>query len=216
MKFVRGSLAGLLAAALVCGCQLAPKPPSETDGAALPAPPTPPTPCDSAQEALDVMELLAYYQRVSTLPQDELRKEYNAVSATFQREKTDLHRLRLALLLAVPGTSLRDDAKLVGLLEGVASRPANGDNGSPQRLLAQTLLKATNERMRLVREEQKRAEALPREDAKRAEEANALARKLETQLSDEKRRGDELQKKLDALLSIERDLRSRNPQRRPN
>jgi len=214
MKLVKGSLAGLLAAMLVSGCQLAPlKSPPEA-GARTPAPPTS---CDNAQEALEVIELLAYYQRVSALPQDELRKEYNAASASLQREKTDLHRLRLALLLSVPGTSLRDDAKLVGLLEGAAARPANGETGSPpQRLLAQTLLRTTNERLRLVREEQKRAEALPREDAKRAEEANALARKLETQLSDEKRRGDELQKKLDALLSIERDLRSRSPQRRSN
>ncbi len=160
--------------------------------------------------------MLVYFQRIAALPQDELRKEYNAVNAAFQREKADPQRLRLALLLLVPGASFRDDGKLTALLEGIASRPVTGDANSPQRLLAQTLLKVTNERLRQLREEQKRIEALPREDAKRAEEANAQARKLEAQLNDEKRRGDELQKKLDALLSIERDLRNRNPQRRPN
>jgi len=218
MKVVRGLIAGLMVGLLAPGCQLLPvKPVPESNGGQVtPPPPPPPTPAETTHELQEVLELLSYFQRVAALPQDELRKEYNAVNAVFLREKTDAQRLRLALLLLVPGASFRDDAKLTGLLEGVASRPVTGDANSPQRLLAQTLLKMTNERLRQVREEQKRIEALPREDAKRAEEANAQARKLEAQLNDEKRRGDELQKKLDALLSIERDLRNRNPQRRPN
>lgn len=46
---------------------------------------------------------MVYFQRIAALPQDELRKEYNAVNAAFQREKADPQRLRLALLLLVPG-----------------------------------------------------------------------------------------------------------------
>ncbi|HMZ83219.1 MAG TPA: hypothetical protein PLT94_05540 [Rhodocyclaceae bacterium] len=218
MKVVRGLIAGLMVGLLASGCQFLPvKPVPESNGSpAPPQPAPPPTPADTAHESQEVVELLVYFQRIAALPQDELRKEYNAVNAAFQREKADPQRLRLALLLLVPGASFRDDGKLTALLEGIASRPVTGDANSPQRLLAQTLLKVTNERLRQLREEQKRIEALPREDAKRAEEANAQARKLEAQLNDEKRRGDELQKKLDALLSIERDLRNRNPQRRPN
>jgi hypothetical protein len=218
MKVVRGLITGLMVGMLAAGCQFLPvKPvPESNGGATAPPPAPPPTPAEAVHESQEVLEMLAYFQRVAAFPQDELRKEYNAVNAAFQREKADPQRLRLALLLLVPGASFRDDAKLTGLLEGIASRPVAGDANSSQRLLAQALLKLTNERLRLVREEQKRIEALPREDAKRAEEANAQARKLEAQLNDEKRRGDELQKKLDALLSIERDLRNRNPQRRPN
>lgn len=218
MKVVRGLITGLMVGMLAAGCQFLPvKPvPESNGGATVPPPAPPPTPAEAVHESQEVLEMLAYFQRVAAFPQDELRKEYNAVNAAFQREKADPQRLRLALLLLVPGASFRDDAKLTGLLEGIALRPVAGDANSSQRLLAQALLKLTNERLRLVREEQKRIEALPREDAKRAEEANAQARKLEAQLNDEKRRGDELQKKLDALLSIERDLRNRNPQRRPN
>lgn len=223
MKVARGLLIVFTVALFAGGCQfpmLKPTPAINGDvhGDVPPTPPPAPpaTPSEIAQDNQEVIELLGYFQRVSTLPPDELRKEYNAVSATFLRDKSDLFRLRLVLLLSVPGASFRDDAKLTSLLETAVPRSGTGDASSPQRQLALALQKLNNERMRQVREEQKRIEQLPREDAKRAEELNAQNRKLEGQLADEKRRSDELQKKLDALLTIERDLRSRSPQRRPN
>lgn len=218
MKFVRTVVAVSVAALFMGGCQfpfLKPAPvTSGSSGSTTPI--MPPTPSEIAQDNQEVVELLGYFQRVVTLPPDELRKEYNAVSATFLRDKSDLQRLRLIMLLSVPGASFRDDAKLTGLLEAAAPRPGSGDASAAQRLLALVLQKLNNERLRQVREEQKRIEQLPREDAKRVEELNTQNRKLEAQLADEKRRSDELQKKLDALLTIERDLRSRSPQRRPN
>ena len=222
MKLVRGVLVVFAAALFAVGCQfplLKPEPvanDSPTPPMPTPTPIPPPTPSEIAQDNQEVVELLGYFQRVATLPPDELRKEYNAVNATFLRDKSDLQRLRLVLLLSVPGASFRDDAKLAGLLETAVPRSGTGDANSPQRQLALVLQKLNNERVRQVREEQKRIEQLPREDAKRVEELNTQNRKLEGQLADEKRRSDELQKKLDALLTIERDLRSRSPQRRPN
>lgn len=220
MKLAR-SLAVVCAVALfAAGCQFPLlKPAPVIDGSPTtptPPPPPPPTPSEIAQNNQEVVELLGYFQRVAVLPPDDLRKEYTAVNAAFQRDKSDLQRLRLVLLLSVPGASFRDDAKLSGLLETAGSRPGNGDANSPQRQLALLLQKLNGERMRQVRDEQKRVELLPRDDAKRVEELNTQNKKLEGQLADEKRRSDELQKKLDALLTIERDLRSRSPQRRPN
>jgi hypothetical protein len=219
MKLVRDVVVVTAAMMVAAGCQFPlfkPAPAaSDSPAAQLPAPAPPlPTPGEIARDNLEVVELLGYFQRVSALPQDELRKEYNAVGATFQRDKSELQRLRLVLLLLVPGASFRDDARLASLLE--MALPRSGDASSPQRQLAWVLQKLNNERMRQVREEQKRVELLPREDAKRVEELNTQNKKLEGQLADEKRRSDELQKKLDALLTIERDLRSRSPQRRPN
>ncbi len=218
MKLVREVLMVTAAMVIAAGCQfplVKPAPANDTPAAQTPTPvPPPPKAGEIAKDNLEVVELLGYFQRVSTLPQDELRKEYNAVGATFQRDKSEAQRLRLALLLMVPGASFRDDAKLASLLETAV--PRAGDASSPQRQLAWTLQKLNNERMRQVRDEQKRLELMPREDAKRVEELNTQNKKLEGQLADEKRRSDELQKKLDALLTIERDLRSRSPQRRPN
>ena len=226
MKLAVKLLAPCMAALIAAGCQfpwLKPAPvtdgsPATTDGSSTTPvqTPLPPTPSEIAQDNQEVIDLLGYFQRVTTLPPDELRKEYNAVNATFQRDKGDLQRLRLVLLLSVPGASFRDDAKLAGLLETAMTRSGTGDANTPQRQLALVLQKLNSERMRQVREEQKRVEVLPRDDAKRVEELNTQTKKLEGQLADEKRRSDELQKKLDALLTIERDLRSRSPQRRPN
>lgn len=217
MKVEWGPL--LLCAAVLAGsgCQLF-KPPSATNGeASQSVPPQAPAPSsEPPPEIQEVIDLLSYFQRIVALPADELRKEYNAANTVFQRDKSEQQRLRLALLLSVPGASFRDDAKLLGLLESVAPKSGNGDANSPQRQLAAILQKLNAERVRQIREEQKRAEQLPREDVKRAEELLALNRRLEGQLTDEKRRSDELQKKLDALLNIERDIRSRSPQRRPN
>lgn len=221
MKFDWAPLV-VLAAVLVCpGCQLPlfKQEPTADDAAtqAIPPPAQPPQPSiEASQDTQEAVDLLNYFQRISTLPADELRKEYNTVSTAYQRDKTEQQRLRLALLLSVPGASFRDDAKLFGLLEAAPPRTGSGDANSPSRQLALVLQKLNAERVRQVREEQKRWEQLPRDDAKRVEELTTLNKRLEGQLADEKRRSDELQKKLDALITIERDLRSRSPQRRPN
>lgn len=222
MKLVRGLMVATVAALFSAGCQFplfkpAPAANGSSPTTSVPTPQSPPpTPSEIARDNQEVIDLLGYFQRVANLPPDELRKEYNAVNASFQRDKSDLQRLRLVLLLSVPSASFRDDAKLAGLLETAVPRSGTGDANSPQRQLALVLQKLNSERVRQVREEQKRAEQLPREDAKRVDELNTQNKKLEGQLADEKRRSDELQKKLDALLTIERDLRSRSPQRRPN
>lgn len=184
----------------------------------LPRPPQifGPGPSEVAQESQEVLDLLAYFQRMTALPPDELRKEYASVNGAYQRDKSENQRMKLALLLSVPGASFRDDARLSALLEGAVGRGAAGDAASPYRQLSVLLQRLTSERMRQVRDEQKRADSIPREDGKKLEELTNQNRKLEAQAADEKRRADELQKKLDALISIERDLRSRSPQRRPN
>lgn len=155
-------------------------------------------------EADEVVALLAYYQRVSALAAEDLRREYNAVNLAFNKDKSESQRLKLALLLSVPQAPYSDDKRLLSLLEAAPSRNAPAD--SPQRELLTLLQKLTAERVRQVnqtKDEQKRADSQTRDEQKRVEQ----------QLKDEQKRADELQQKLDALLAIDRDLRHRAPQR---
>ena len=159
------------AAAVVGGCALFPAAAPEPD-APLPVS-TPAT--DFMKENAEVSALLAYYQDLLDMPADELRREYQAASQSFARDRSELGRLRLALLMCVPGASWRDDAKLLAMLDGAASRKAPPD--SPRRHFIVLLQKLVVERQR------------------------------------EHKRADELQQKLDSMLTIERSLRGRQPRK---
>lgn len=146
MKF----LWGIAVALAMGGCALfpgaAPEPPAP-DAASTPA-------VDYGRENAEVAALLAYYQDLQAMPQEELRREYQNASQAFARECSELARLRLALLLCVPGTNWSDDARLLALLDGADSRKA--PSVSPRRHLVVLLQKLVAERQR----EQKRAEEL--------------------------------------------------------
>lgn len=144
---------------------------------------------DLRRETQEVAGLLADFRRVATLPADEARKEQQAAQAAFSREKEtpreERERLHLALLLTA-GIGGRDDARLAALLEESPSRTAPED--SPRHQLLVLLQRLASERARLQHDDQRRADA-------RVREAQA--------------RADEIQRKLDALLSIEHNLRRR-------
>ncbi|MEZ5614959.1 MAG: hypothetical protein R3E35_07065 [Rhodocyclaceae bacterium] len=115
--------------------------------------------------------MLAYYQALLAMPPDELKREYQGVSRAFAIEPGEPARLRLAMLLCVPGAAWHDDARLLALLDAAASLKAPPD--SPRRRFVVLLQKLVAERQR------------------------------------ERRRADELQQKLDAMVTIERSLRER-------
>lgn len=163
----------MAAAAIASGCALFPAAPPEPVPAAV-SPSAPST--DYVKENAEVSALLAYYQELIDLPAEELKREYLSISQAFAHDRSELGRLRLSLLMCVPGVSWRDDTKLLALLEGAASRKAPPD--SPRRQFVFLLQKLVIERQR----EQKRA--------------------------------DELQQKLDSMLTIERSLRGRQPQKK--
>jgi hypothetical protein len=206
----RGWTAGfaLLTGAMIGGCAATTTTSEPAPAAAsTPAPVTTPASISlppKATETDEVVALLAYYQRVSAMSAEDLRREYNAVNAAFNKDKAENQRLKLALLLSVPQAAYGDDKRLLALLESAPTRNAPAD--SPQRELLTLLQKLTAERVRQVsqaKDEQKRTDTQTRDEQKR----------LEQQVKDEQKRADELQQKLDALLAIDRDLRHRAPQR---
>ncbi len=160
---------GIAVAAAAGGCALLP------GAAPEPAEPVPVSApgVDYMKENAEVSALLAYYQDLLAMPAEELKREHQGISQSFARDRSELGRLRLVLLMCVPGAAWRDDGKLLALLDGAVSRKAPPE--SPRHQFIVLLQKLVAERQR----EQKRA--------------------------------DELQQKLDSMLTIERSLRGRQP-----
>src|SRR3981189_353600 len=79
-------------------------------------------------ESRQVVDLIAYTQRVAALQAEEQQRELNASSQIFTKDRGAYGRVRLALVLALPGTAFNDDAKAAGLLEPLAG---TGTSESP-------------------------------------------------------------------------------------
>jgi hypothetical protein len=161
----------LIAAALLGGCAMLGGQEPAPAPAAVQVPAAAAAQAEFARESEEVTALLAYYQRVQNMSAEELRREHQIAGQGFARDKTEFGRLRLVLLMCVPGAPWRDDARVLALLD--ASPARNAPPESPRRHFVTLLQKLVAERAR------------------------------------EQRRADELQQKLDAMLEIERSLRSR-------
>lgn len=148
-------LLAAIAALVLAGCALLRGPAPEAAPAPVPAPaPVTAPQAEFVRESEEVVALLAYYQRLLGMPAEDLRREHQSATQALARDKTEFGRLRLALLLSVPGAAFRDDAKLVTLLETSAAR--NGGPESPRRQFVTLLQKLVSERLR----EQRRADEL--------------------------------------------------------
>jgi uncharacterized coiled-coil protein SlyX len=101
----------------------APTPPAPAPPAlpAPPAPPTPPVPVVEADESRQAAELLGYYQRVAGLGLEDQKRELATATQSFNRERSNANRVRLALLYSIPGSALQDDARAAQLLEPIAA-----------------------------------------------------------------------------------------------
>ena len=150
----------------------APQPPATTPAPAANAQETPAAPPVNEDEQ-QTMVLLADLQRYATAPADELRRELALVNqASNPRVRTDVTRIRLAVLLTIPTAGPPDDGRALALLESVAGKTGGA---SPLKQLAMVLYAQIAERVRNVAEERKRT-ALAQEklDQLRAVERSLL------------------------------------------
>ena len=142
----------------------------------------------------DITTLMNYSQKIRTLNPEELTSEFNAMSQNFAKKKSDLNRIRMATLLSFPYGTFRDDAAALNLLdEYLASNGA--EDKSVLKNYAKVLFaniveqKKQDERiqklLQKVKDEQKRADTL-------------------------QQKNDELQQKLNAIKSIEKNMIERD------
>jgi hypothetical protein len=145
-----------------------PPPPVEPAPVIVVAPP----PAQVPPEDQQMIALLADLQRFSTMQGDDLRRELAAATQTFAKQRTDVNRVRLAVLYTLARTSPQDDQRALQLFENVArNAPAN----SPIRHLAAVLQAQVSERQRAVHDEQQKADAaIQKLEALRAMERSLL------------------------------------------
>jgi hypothetical protein len=145
-----------------------PPPPVEPAPVIVVAPP----PAQVPPEDQQMIALLADLQRFSTMQGDEVRRELATATQTFAKQRTDVNRVRLAVLYTLARTSPQDDQRALQLFENVArNAPAN----SPIRHLAAVLQAQVSERQRAVHDEQQKADAaIQKLEALRALERSLL------------------------------------------
>ena len=127
----------------------------------------------------DPDRIVRYYDRLLTKKGAELASELVIARESYEKDKSELNRLQLALLLSFPGTGFRDDNTALALLNSFIKE--KNREGSTLRPLAIWL---HSELLELRRTD----EALQQQTAK---------------LKEEQRRIEALQQKLDAILDME-------------
>jgi hypothetical protein len=105
-------LAGIVGAAAVAGCGIV--------RIAEPLEPAPWVQAGAPQPASDTESLLLYFQHLRKLSGPEAGREYDAARQAYAGARTDFNRVRLALVLSLPGAAFADEARAAGLLDTVA------------------------------------------------------------------------------------------------
>ena len=124
------------------------------------------------RESRQVIELIAYTQRVAALQADEQQRELNASTQMLSKDRGAYGRVRVALLLALPGTAFNDDTRAASLLESLAGAGASESPG-PMQQFAGLLHAQISERLR----EQRRTVQLKEQlEALKAVERNIIER----------------------------------------
>ncbi|MHB1173945.1 MAG: dihydrolipoamide acyltransferase [Sulfuriferula sp.] len=128
-----------------------------------------------------VEELMMYYDFLRKQPLPELVKEYDKARQNLAQAKTDVSRMRVALLLAMPNTPFHDTVAASGLLNEVGR-----DAKAPPSMRGLVSM------MTMLISEQQRA--------------NNTADDLSQKLKDEQKRADTLQTQVDGIKNMEKNL----------
>lgn len=100
--------------------------------------------------------LLTDLQRYAAESPEELRRELVTAGQAVTRARTEPNRIRLAVLLTMPGAGTTDDARALALLDSVVAKTGSA---SPVKQLAAILYLQIAERVRNVAEERRKTVA---------------------------------------------------------
>jgi hypothetical protein len=134
-----------------------PTAPAEPVAPPIVAPPTTAVAPTLAEPSEDqqLLALLSDLQRFGTLSNDDVKRELAAATQALSRQRTDVNRVRLAVLYTLLRTP-QDDQRAVQLFENVAKGTAPP---AAVRQLAAVLHSQVIERQRAVRDEQQKADS---------------------------------------------------------
>ncbi len=163
----------------------------------------------------DADRIARFYDRLLTMKGNALAGELEMVRESFEKDKSELNRLQLALLLALPGASFRDDNAAIALLlpftndkdrEGSTLRPLAIWLHSELLELRRTEEILQQQAAKLKDEPRRTEEILQQQAAKLKDEQRRTEEILQqhaAKLKEEQRRADALQQKLEAILDME-------------
>lgn len=141
-----------------------------TDLASCPPPPS---------IALTLNEAVLYYTCLGSLSAPDIAKEYGAVGQNYSKTGSDADRIKLAMLLSLPGTAFHSTGEALKLLQDSPDKP--GTSPSDLHVLAKML------------------SMLLTEQAHESDISSNLAKELAA----EKAHSDFLQSKIDAVKNLE-------------
>jgi hypothetical protein len=119
-------------------------------------------------ESRDVAALIAQANRFAGLQADDQKRDMNAASQAYAKDRSPVSRVRLALLLSLPGTAFTDEARALQLLDPLVAGGAA--RSMPLRQFAVLVHADLGERVR----EQRRSAALREQSAQMKEQLDAL------------------------------------------
>ena len=82
--------------------------------------PAPWVQADVPQPTSNAESLLLYFQHIRKLSGADVSREHEAARQAYARARTDFNRVRLAMVLSLPGTAFNDDARALDLCDAVA------------------------------------------------------------------------------------------------
>lgn len=144
------------------------------------------SPCPDLIVTGQMDNMMEFYDSVRQQPPAELGRVYDKVKQNFVQNKSDSNRARLVLLLTLPNTSFRDITSALYLL-----------NEWPRDSKPTTSLQSFRNLLSSLLTEQQRL--------------NQSVEELSQKLKDEQKRAEILQKQIDAIKSMEKNLILREP-----
>lgn len=87
---------------------------------AEPLEPAPWVRADGPQPTSDTESLLLYFQHIRKLSGPDAIREHEAAWHMYSRSRSDFNRVRVAMILSLPGMPFTDEARALGLLDSVA------------------------------------------------------------------------------------------------
>lgn len=152
----------------------------------------------------DDTRALHFYDNALKLKGAELARKLESTRQEFEKDKSELNRMQLAMLLSMPGTGFRDDPAALTLVQ-----PFLNDKAHENSVLRPLALMLHSQLSELKRLDEQRSEL------KRLEES---LQQQTAKTREEQRRADALQQKLEAILEMEMKMIEREqaaPPKRP-
>jgi hypothetical protein len=141
------------------------------------APAPTPEPIKLPEDQDQSLALLLEVSRAANGSADESRRELAAAQTAYNKERSHMNRMRLALYTAMTTSATAEDTRLQTLLEPLVAKVGGLPSAHPLRPVAEALLAQANERNRQVRDQTKKVDELQQKlDALKAIEKQLLDR----------------------------------------